>query len=70
MYKDTQHIQAFHPVSACVTSKVAGWLPRLAPLLAIFLGLAVNLLALTMAAEVFMVVLMLVMFLGWKLSTV
>eukprot|EP00435_Cladocopium_sp_Y103_P016095 s1521_g4.t1 len=41
--------------------EVEGWLPRLAPLLAIGLGLAVNLLALHMAAEVFMAVLMLVM---------
>lgn len=41
-----------------------GWLPRLAPVLAIALGLAVNLLAIDMAAEVFMMVLVLVLFLG------
>eukprot|EP00434_Breviolum_minutum_P041112 symbB.v1.2.036567.t1/scaffold5193.1/size29919/1 len=38
-----------------------GWLPRLAPVLAIALGLAVNLLAIDMAAEVFMMVLLLVL---------
>lgn len=44
--------------------QVEGWLPRLAPLVAIALGLCVNLLAMDMAAEVFMAVLVLVMLLG------
>ena len=40
-------------------------LPKLAPLLAISVGLAVNLLAVDMAAQVFMLVLALVLFPGW-----
>lgn len=49
------------PVNCC---QLDGWLPRLAPVLAIALGLAVNLLAIDMAAEVFMMVLVLVLFLA------